>query len=100
MENINEFKKRFNQLLESTIGNVKPLVNEQDMESEIINCEACFETEGFDLEMIPESCKNVDVKNPGMCSSEMMKGEFYQTEEMMDKVDAALDCMMNKIMNS
>lgn len=29
MKTINEYKKRFNQLMESTIGDVKPLIMEQ-----------------------------------------------------------------------
>ena len=30
MRNINEYKRRFNTLLESTMGNVKPLINEEE----------------------------------------------------------------------
>ena len=30
MRNINEYKRRFNMLLESTMGNVKPLINEEE----------------------------------------------------------------------
>ena len=30
MKNLNQYKKRFNQLMESTIGNVKPLISEED----------------------------------------------------------------------
>ena len=32
MKTINEYKNRFDQLMESTIGNVKPLINETDEE--------------------------------------------------------------------
>lgn len=32
MANINEYKKRFENLMESTIGNVKPLLNESDVD--------------------------------------------------------------------
>ena len=31
MKNINDYKKRFYNLMESTIGNVKPLINESDI---------------------------------------------------------------------
>lgn len=39
MKNINQYKKRFNQLLESTMGNVKPLIMEQSSTNpvEIVN---------------------------------------------------------------
>ena len=63
----------------------------------------CFTTQGIPLDKLPQSCKdminNKDEVNSfyGRCSSELMKGEFYKTNDMMDKVDAALNCVSKKL---
>ena len=63
----------------------------------------CFTTQGIPLDKLPQSCKdminNKDEVNSfyGRCSSELMKGEFYKTTDMMDKVDAALNCVSKKL---
>jgi hypothetical protein len=55
------------------------------------------------FDKLPQSCKdminNKDEVNSfyGRCSSELMKGEFYKTTDMMDKVDAALNCVSKKL---
>jgi hypothetical protein len=36
MNNLNEYRKRFNTLMESTIGDVKPLISEQNFKDELI----------------------------------------------------------------
>ena len=36
MKTINEYKNRFNQLMESTLGDVKPLIMEQNFKDELI----------------------------------------------------------------
>jgi len=63
----------------------------------------CFTTQKIPLDKLPQSCKdminNKDKVNSfyGRCSSELMKGEFYKTTDMMDKVDAALNCVGKKL---
>ena len=63
----------------------------------------CFTTQGIPLDKLPQSCKdminNKDEVNSfyGRCSSELMKGEFYKTTDMMDKVDVALNCVSKKL---
>jgi len=90
---------RFKQLLESTMGNVKPLISEQPTGTTGTTTsifDECFTTQNIPLDKLPDSCKDLK-NNYGLCSSELMKGEFYKTEDMMNKVDAALDCVSKKL---
>ena len=106
MRNLNQYRNRFFTLMESTIGNVKPLVSEQltgTTGTDTSIFDECFTTQGIPLDKLPQSCKdminNKDEVNSfyGRCSSELMKGEFYKTTDMMDKVDAALNCVSKKL---
>ena len=79
---------------------VKRVINEQSTPSIF---DECFTTQGIPLDKLPQSCKdminNKDEVNSfyGRCSSELMKGEFYKTTDMMDKVDASLNCVSKKL---
>ena len=78
---------------------VKRVINEQSTPSIF---DECFTTQGIPLDKLPQSCKDM-INNKdkllfyGRCSSELMKGEFYKTTDMMDKVDAALNCVGKKL---
>ena len=92
-------KYRSKQLLESQMGNVKPLLSEQLTETTGTTTsifDECFTTQNIPLDKLPNSCKDLK-NNYGPCSSELMKGEFYKTEDMMNKVDAALNCVSEKL---
>jgi|688.fasta_scaffold408143_3 hypothetical protein len=89
-------KYRFKQLLESQMGDVKPLISEQLTGATTSIFDECFTTQNIPLDKLPNSCKDLK-NNYGPCSSELMKGEFYKTEDMMNKVDAALDCVSKKL---
>jgi hypothetical protein len=95
MNNLNEYKKRFNTLMESTIGNVKPLITEQENNDEII--ERMFDTlfregskasafvqEKFD---ILATLLNNELKNPKKEYHDeyFKKGAFNHTVWMMVK---------------
>ena len=106
MRNLNQYRNRFFTLMESTIGNVKPLVSEQltgTTGTDTSIFDECFTTQGIPLDKLPQSCKdminNKDEVNSfyGRCSSELMKGEFSKTTDMLDKVDAALNCVSKKL---
>jgi hypothetical protein len=55
----------------------------------------CFTSEGIPKEKIPQSCKSRETY--GTCVSEMLRSELYKKEEWIIKVDAALDCMYEKL---
>jgi hypothetical protein len=59
MKNINEYKKRFYTLMESTVGDVKPLLNEEDF-SDIIEDEICYDENGI---VIPCDEKQKDLQD-------------------------------------
>lgn len=84
---------------------VKRVINEQSTTDTTPSIfDECFTTQNIPLDKLPQSCKdminNKDKVNSfyGRCSSEIMKGEFYKTTDMMDKVDAALNCVSKKLM--
>ena len=56
----------------------------------------CFINQNIPLDTLPNSCKDLK-NNYGPCSSELMKGEFYNTEDKINRVDAALDCVSKKL---
>jgi hypothetical protein len=66
-----------------------------DTQTNVGPYDECFTSQGIPQEKIPQSCKSKETYGP--CASEMMKGEFYKTTDMMDKVDLALNCMSEKL---
>jgi len=59
MKNINEYKKRFYNLMESTLGDVKPLISEQS--SEVIKIKAWVLKSSRDRDVTPDY--NFDTTN-------------------------------------
>ena len=57
----------------------------------------CFISQGLPKDKIPQSCSNPNLQQPGLCASEMLKSELYKNPQLQDKIDAALDCFMDKI---
>jgi hypothetical protein len=100
---------RFKQLLESTMGNVKPLIMEQPTGTTKSIFDECFTKQGIPLDELPQSCKDM-INNKaevnsfyGRCSSDLMNGEFYKPElphGEVDKVGAALDCVSEKLIST
>jgi len=109
--------ENFSKLINSKLGDSKPLVNEQAQAPEAGTTTGtttsqnnpflkCFTDQGIPENMVPESCKTPDfsvIENvrPGLCSSEMMKSELFKKPEYQDKIDIAtanhLNLMINKM---
>lgn len=109
--------ENFSKLINSKLGDSKPLVSEQ---AQAVPTQAapaqptsqnnpflkCFTDQGIPENMVPESCKTPDFSvyenvRPGLCSSEMIKSELYKKPEYQDKIDIAtanhLNLMINKM---
>ena len=70
MKNLNQYKNRFNQLMESTLGNVKPLIMEQPKAGDPVT-----------LEQLPQEIQNF-VKTYGLTGTfnqTSVNGEFGKT---------------------
>jgi hypothetical protein len=110
--------ENFSKLINSKLGDSKPLVSEQAQAAPAQAAPAqatpsqnnpflkCFTDQGIPENMVPESCKTPDfsvIENirPGLCSSEMMKSELFKKPEWQDKIDLAtanhLKLMFNKL---
>ena len=94
--------KKVVRLTESDLARiVKQVIKEQSTTGTTPSIfDECFTTQKIPLDKLPQSCKDM-INNKylmyGRCSSELMKGEFYKTTDMMDKVDAALNCVGKKL---
>ena len=97
--------ENFSKLINSKLGDSKPLVSEQ---AQAVPTQAapaqptsqnnpflkCFTDQGIPENMVPESCKNPDFSayenvRPGLCSSEMIMSELFKNPEYQDKIDIA-----------
>ena len=80
MRNINEYKRRFDTLLESTMGNVKPLINEQSDDVQAVVLECVMENTTLkDLQTIPADCVTLlsgDMTKMFACMSKMDSNTF------------------------
>jgi hypothetical protein len=80
MKTINEYKNRFNQLLESTMGNVKPLISEQltgTTGTDTSIFDECFTTQNIPLDKLPQSCKDMINNKDEVNSFYGRSGVFY-----------------------
>lgn len=96
MKNLNEYKRRFNILMESEMGNVKPLISEATInQQQITQAFQEMASEGFkpqDVE-VKDNAVTLKIRNENVCSIIENPGNFATrwVEKNQDKIQKIID---------